>query len=370
MSDSDWWPADYFASRERFVELARAAGARTHSHAVEARGPGGEPLSVDTAVLGPERPEHLIVLTSGVHGVEGFLGAAVQVRALQTLAREGVPDRVGIALVHAVNPWGFAHLRRVDENNVDVNRNFIDPTRPRPAPSPGYASLDPLINPRGAPEIFGELRFWRRAVGLIARERGIAPLAKAIAEGQDRFPEGLFFGGVDVGASCGLLQRLLLGLSADAGRVTHLDLHSGLGRPAVATLITGTNIGPPERRVARLRAHYGQPVTLDDAPGNPYDARGTLARWYRRALGEKPFLYLCVEVGTVNPLRVLSALRRENQAHHRTAAGSAPYVETKRALLAVFSPRSRRWREKSVAEGLHTFARTLALPTDPDDAGI
>ena len=91
------------------------------------------------------------MLVSGVHGVEGFLGASVQLRALERLASRDLPAGVGVAMIHAANPWGFAHLRRVDENNVDVNRNFVEATLPEPAVPVGYAELDPLINPpRGA----------------------------------------------------------------------------------------------------------------------------------------------------------------------------------------------------------------------------
>ena len=378
----DRWPSDYFAARERFVALARAAGARLERRPVRAVGPGGEALSVDVAALGAPEPERLVVLTSGVHGVEGFLGARVQHRALERLAHDGLPDRVGVALVHAVNPWGFAHLRRVDEDNVDVNRNFPDPSAPPPEPHPRYAELDAVINPRGAPRAGDEARFWLDAARLIARDRGIASLAGAIARGQNAFPRGLFFGGTAVGESCALLQDVLRGLAAGAGRVTHLDVHSGLGPSAAVTLIGnagggggdgvdggtghGAGGGDPERRASRLAARYRRPVRLDDASDNAYDARGTLCRWYRRAMADRPWTYLCVEVGTVGPLGVLSALRRENRAHHWTAAGSAPYARTKRALLDVFAPPSRRWRERSVAGALEVFGRAVELPSDGD----
>ena len=29
-------------------------------------------------------------------------------------------------MIHALNPFGFAHLRRANEDNVDLNRNFVD----------------------------------------------------------------------------------------------------------------------------------------------------------------------------------------------------------------------------------------------------
>ena len=366
---ADGWPADHDASRERFARLARAAGARTGSRPLEAVGPGGEALSVDVAALGPERPAHLVVLTGAVHGVEGFLGGHVQALALERLAHRGLPDGVGVACVHAVNPWGFAHLRRVDEGNVDVNRNLFGPGEPGAAPNPGYAALDPLLNPTGPPTLASDLAFRPRALGWIARDRGTASLAKAVAEGQDRFPKGLFFAGIEAGEASRTLQALLAELTSGAGRVTHLDLHTGLGPAGALTPIARTNVGAPAGRVERLRAHYRRPVRLDDAADNPYDARGTLARWYGRALAGVPFLYLCVEIGTVNPLAVLAALRRENRAHHWAAPGSAPHVRARRALVEAFSPDSRRWRERSTAEALHALERTLALALHAREAG-
>ena len=364
MSRSDRWPDDYFASRDRFVELARACGARTDSRPVAAVGPRGEPLSVDVATIASPGTDHLIVVTSGVHGVEGLLGAVVQFELLRRLAGSGPPDGVGVALIHAVNPWGFAHLRRVDENNVDVNRNFVGPSLPTPASPAGYAALDPVINPRGAPTAGSELGYWLKAGAAIARAHGVRPLAGAIAEGQYEYPRGLFFGGATVGESCRTLQDVLLGLAAEADRVSVLDVHSGLGPAATATLICNANLGQARSREAALRAHYRRRVLLDDADGNAYDARGTFARWCARALADKRYAYLCVELGTVGPLAVLSALRRENRAHHWCPVGSAARVRTGRALVEVFAPRSTRWRRASVAEALDVFDRTLGLPED------
>ena len=362
MSDPDRWPADYFASRTRFVELARARGARLASRAVDARGPRGEALSVDVAAIGPARPDRLIVVTSGVHGVEGFLGASVQFEVLRGLAARGLPDGVGVAMIHAVNPWGFAHLRRVDERNADVNRNFVGESPPEPASPAGYAELDPVINPRGAPAAGSEIGYWLKAGRLIACSRGIRPLARAIAEGQYEYPHGLFYGGERAGESCRTLQDVVLGLAAGVGRLTVLDVHSGLGPSATATLICEANVGAAGSRARVLSDHYRRKVLLDGSAHNAYDARGTFARWCGRALADRRFLYVCVEIGTATPLAVLSALRRENRAHHWCPVGSGPYVRTKRALLEAFAPSSPRWRQASVAEAMEVFERTLALP--------
>ena len=49
-------------------------------------------------------------------------------------------------MVHAINPHGFAWSRRVTEDNVDLNRNFVDHAQPYPS-NPGYEELRAAICP-------------------------------------------------------------------------------------------------------------------------------------------------------------------------------------------------------------------------------
>lgn len=89
-------------------------------------GPDGDELTIDVARFSPQRPERLIVLSSGLHGVEGYLGSAVQCAILEEeLEGWTPPDRLAVVMIHALNPYGFAFHRRVNENNVDLNRNFL-----------------------------------------------------------------------------------------------------------------------------------------------------------------------------------------------------------------------------------------------------
>lgn len=63
----------YEDARDKFLAAAEARGLRierhVHPHAV---GPAGESLSIDTALFAPQRAQTLLIVTSGVHGVEGF----------------------------------------------------------------------------------------------------------------------------------------------------------------------------------------------------------------------------------------------------------------------------------------------------------
>ena len=82
---------------------------------------------MDVATVGSLVPERAVVVTSGIHGVEGFAGSAVQTEWLRRLGqgKAAVPDRVRLVFAHALNPYGFAWIRRANECNVDLNRNFL-----------------------------------------------------------------------------------------------------------------------------------------------------------------------------------------------------------------------------------------------------
>jgi hypothetical protein len=105
----DAYSADYFAARKRFREACERGGWQQQSLPIDAPSPTGEPLSIDVAVLGAARPESAIVVTSGLHGVEGPFGSAVQLAVVESLAPDWRPPAgAAIVMLHALNPFGFA----------------------------------------------------------------------------------------------------------------------------------------------------------------------------------------------------------------------------------------------------------------------
>ncbi len=80
-------------------------------------------LFIDILHLPPnQNTGKLLVISSGVHGVEGYPGSAVQQMFLNELLSSDVISEMGVLIIHGVNPYGFKFQRRVSENNVDLNR--------------------------------------------------------------------------------------------------------------------------------------------------------------------------------------------------------------------------------------------------------
>jgi hypothetical protein len=83
-------------------------------------------LRTDVARIGPDAAARVLVLISGTHGVEGFCGSACRTAAVSLSLFDDLPSQTAVILIHAINPFGFAFLRRVTEANVDLNRNCVD----------------------------------------------------------------------------------------------------------------------------------------------------------------------------------------------------------------------------------------------------
>jgi len=103
--------ADYFAAVEGFRSAATKSGAVINSQVYPAAGPDDRPLSVDVARIGNAGTDKILLHLSGVHGVEGFTGSAIQTAILREAFE--LPNNLAVLLVHAVNPYGFAWLTHV-----------------------------------------------------------------------------------------------------------------------------------------------------------------------------------------------------------------------------------------------------------------
>ena len=122
----DYFSASYSDARANFLSACLDAGQRVKSYRNPNKGPIGESLFMDVTWVGPEAARRVVVVTSATHGVEGFAGSGIQVGLLRDANAPQPGEDTAILIVHAVNPYGFAWLRRVNEDNVDLNRNFVD----------------------------------------------------------------------------------------------------------------------------------------------------------------------------------------------------------------------------------------------------
>src|SRR5262245_61394676 len=104
---------DFSTARQRFLDAARAANAEVETYDYPVKGPRNEPLATDVAWFGPRNAPKVFVTVSGTHGVEGFCGSGAQLDWLKRGEMKRLPPDTAALLIHAINPYGFAWLRRV-----------------------------------------------------------------------------------------------------------------------------------------------------------------------------------------------------------------------------------------------------------------
>lgn len=356
MAGRQYFSADYFEARDRFRAAAEKVGATREAHAFDARGPGGEELTLDLAWLGPRDAERVVVVSSGLHGVEGFMGSAIQLALL-----DGLPsrhERIALVFQHALNPYGFAHIRRVDGENVDLNRNMLrEGERYEGAPD-GYDRFDALLNPPRPPGRLSPVAFVARALPHLAAE-GMAKLKTIVAGGQYAFPKGLFFGGAGPTETNRLLAARVPVWFGGAKQLLQVDFHSGLGAPGTYKLLVDHTRDEP--RTAWLQERFGAFVQPWDAgEGVAYAIRGGLGTWMQAALPDAEVDVLCAEFGTVNPIAVILALHLENRAHLYGSAGDALVRAAKQRLRVTFAPDDPAWRDTVVERGVGIVEVALA----------
>ncbi|MEU9236294.1 M14 family metallopeptidase [Streptomyces subrutilus] len=353
------FPSDYARARADFLRAAEAAGARLRSFALPGhRGPDGDELCVDTAYVGPPGPHKLLVTVSGTHGIEGFCGSACQTGILlrEGMAREAGPG-TGVLLVHALNPYGFAYLRRVNEDNVDLNRNFVD--HAAPPHNDAYDAVHPALVPPGSSAFVpGEL-----VAGLSALRDRLGPqtLQEAVTRGQYRHADGLFYGGVRPVWSQRVFRTVVAEQIAGAAHVAYIDLHTGLGERGAGEPIFrgGRDPGAHER----ARRWYGDALTASElGTSSSTPIVGNTATAVADGLGpEGRLTAITLEFGTQPGPEVLLALCADGWLHRRHAPAEAVRSELKQLIRAAFCPADDpTWREMVGRRAREVFGQALA----------
>lgn len=349
---SRFFSDNYAQARQRFYDAIRAANGRLDSITLNAFGPNGLPLSIDIGWLGARKPRQLILHQSGVHGVEGFAGSAIQLKLLAEPPVMGADT--ALVLVHILNPYGMAWLRRANEHNVDLNRNCLIDGETWSGAAEGYHKLNGLINPTTPPALDC---FAFRALLSILRY-GFSTLKQAIALGQYDYPNGLFYGGRKLEQGPALYQNKLIERLKFLQQILVIDVHTGLGKWGQQTLFLEVPRG--ERPLRELALQLDSPIIQSDqgiAPG--YRIRGSLAQLFTQSLGQDWGVYLVQELGTYPALKVVHALREENRAH--LLGETALNHPAKRRLKSVMIPTSERWRRQILRHGVELVKKGITI---------
>lgn len=350
--------ADYPADRDEFERaitgFTRVTGRSSEQqrHALS----NAPDLCVSGVVLPARRPERLLVLVTGTHGIEGYAGSALVRYLLQGELRALDADSVGLLIVHALNPYGFAHGQRVNQSNVDLNRNCaVDGAGLFTSDSGAYAALRSVLSPRTAARS-GRLPrtlFYAQLLAALVRQ-GEQAVRQASLSGQYLDPEGVFWGGDRVQPEIRFFQGLYERLAAHYREVLLIDIHTGYGVRGEAYALFGRADSPA------VQACTEQGVSETGGPDREYEVRGDLVSYCyetaKRAMPAGTCNGLTLEIGThglsiMAQLEDLYTVVQENQARRHGALDAQVAAQTRQAFRELFCPSEAAWRARAVSVG-------------------
>jgi Protein of unknown function (DUF2817) len=359
MNFSAHFAPSYRTARRLFLDAASAAGLPVQTFAHPLPGAEGEALAMDVARAGGFELPALLVVSSACHGVEGHCGSGIQHAMLSDAGFLADAQAAGVALlfVHALNPHGFSHSRRVTHEGVDLNRNFVDFGAPLP-PSPGYDALAHLVLPETWPPAPAN----EAALQAYAAQHGERALQQAITGGQYRHPLGLFYGGTAPTWSRLTIERVLRQHGASTRRLAWIDLHTGLGPSGHGERIFAAR--PDEATLARARAWWGADggtvTALHDGSSSASQVSGMLWQAAYSACPQAEFTGMALEYGTVPLAQTLLALRFDHWCAARPAATAEQRAAARQAMREAFYVDEPGWKQRVVAQGLAAARMALA----------
>lgn len=346
------FPADYAQGRARFLEAALAAGATLSHHVLPGhRGHQGEELALDAALLparaDADRRAPLLIISSGVHGVEGLCGSGCQQHLLHdaellALARKRGVD---VLMLHAINPHGFSHLRRGNEDNIDLNRNCIDFNAGGATPNPGYATLHSLLVPTSwppAPEV-------AQALNDTIQRLGVAAFRRAATAGQATHPDGLFHSGHAPSWSNRTVRALLRVHGAQRLEIAWVDLHTGLGPRGHGEKIHAGRT--EEADLMRGRRIWGTDVVAAwEGQSASEQVRGPLVGCIYDECPQAEVAAVALEFGTVPYDTFLDALRADQWLHNHPNARADLAASIRQGMKDAFYVDADDWRGMVAAQ--------------------
>ena len=361
MAVSEAFSASYKEARHKFLGAAASAQAPVKTWRHPLPGVDGEELALDVAVDGPASAGKVLLVSSGCHGVEGYCGSGVQVFALRDAGFREHCAKSGVAVVylHAINPFGFSHTRRVTQENVDLNRNFQDFSKPLPQ-NPAYRGLHSLLLPKHWPPgpVNTAAIFWYIAT------KGMKSAQAALSGGQYEVDDGLFFGGKAPTWSNATLRQVLRDFGAGAKQVAWIDLHSGLGATGTSErtfAMKGSDVEGQARARAWWEGGGATPLmSLGDGSSVSSALSGLMWPTIYDECPHSEVTMMAMEFGTQSKMQVLKALRGDHWVYQHPEARPELVAQVKKALRDAFYVDTPEWKEKIVTQAMQAIRQGVA----------
>ncbi len=358
-------PSSYEASRERFREYLSEFKKRYPAPQLESRQipyPDDHDLTIDILHAdATKRKERLFVLSTGLHGIEGYVGAVMMQLFIAEYLPQFDPATTGILLIHAINPWGMKNRRRVNPNNVDLNRNFLADTADLAEFNLAYKQLSPFLNPQKPlnNHLWAQIAFLSGVIANLLKY-SVSSIRDTTLMGQYHTPHGVYYGGTETQPETLAVMDILRTHFDGYPQIVHLDMHTGYGPRYEMTIVNSAH-EPMNAQQTATKFNYKRVVAAD--PEEFYTIHGDMMDYVYQITSDKNTYATTFEFGTYGDslwgaIHSLRTTIFENQVfHHGGSKAAEAWVA--REYRELFMPSEEAWLSKALEDAHKAFTGIL-----------
>eukprot|EP00771_Trimastix_marina_P000748 gnl/Trimastix_PCT/1778.p1 GENE.gnl/Trimastix_PCT/1778~~gnl/Trimastix_PCT/1778.p1 ORF type:complete len:453 (+),score=94.41 gnl/Trimastix_PCT/1778:47-1360(+) len=350
----DYFSPDFTTCDAKFTQLCKQRNGTDLSYFFHPlRGPKDERLRAAVCLIGSPDAPNVFYVQSGTHGIEGYLGSAVQLGLLDRPELMPLEPNTSALLVHLYQPWGTAWGTKENEGNVDQLKNDEALyTWPPVWNNTLFEAWNDAVNIPSLGTEQGRQAALQR-VGAFMQRHGPAAIEHALVLGQATRPKSLTYTGQAATWSKGVLDTIMRRYLARARRVYIVSLHTAVGPYGGSWPMYQTEPGQPAHEEL-LRWIPGIHPFMLPLPGPGWE-------FVRRMHPGLEVIPMVIEAGTYpQDLQMGLVFAVDQYCRHYAKSLDTPLCkQIKAKYTEFFYPQAAEWRQWAFGNVTHTLGQGL-----------
>lgn len=312
-----------------------------------------------------EKTNSLVILTTGIHGLEGFWGNAFLSFFINNLLSSIDNSEIGFLIICNINPFGMDKLRRYTENSVDLNRNMATNIELFKSQNKSFERLYDYLTPNSKlnisycnDKLFFLSTIWKSII------YGSSSIREAAVRGQYTNPEGIYFGGTKYEDNVIFLDSIISEKVKNYSGIYSISFHTAYGERG-RVHYWGTQSKDTALINLVKNIYSGIPLDFSDSP-DFYSLSGDFESMLESKYHpNKLCLTMTYEAGTLNSQNLSGSIKLlqnsiyENQAFHHGYKKPEDSLIMSDRIQEMYYPIDSWWRNTCIEQPKDIIVKTI-----------
>lgn len=296
-----------------------------------------------------KKTKQRLVLSSGLHGVEGYVGHAAIHSFLDSLLGT-VHNNTEIVIYPTLNPYGMDTHQRTNIHNVDLNRNFSK--NDFSSKNNKYLEVKEFVTPTEFKNTITMNSSFYFELGKLMKRNGVKFLNEAFLMGQNYQQNGIYYTGTTYEPETIYIMNQFKSFMKTKTPLVWIDIHSGYGPKDQMSIINSQyEIDVTKQMIEKC----DYPLILGINDDDIYDTDGDIIEKLYEIRNDKyskvdfyatTFEFGTLGLGSVKSIESLKALIARNHVRYiQENANLSDYAV--KLMKKQFAPKGEKWRRKA-----------------------